>query len=120
MPHILNWVYIGALGGRPPPSDAVVFKEFVCTFRRVLRIIVLHKSISLIDSLAEGNQTLFQNLCVHLGIHNTIKGADFSATIPANSGPDMNFNRMLGSWLVARFLTILAATKASVGLKLYR
>ena len=46
VPEVFNWVCIGTLGGRPPPVDVVVFKEFLGTTRRVFGIIILHKSMS--------------------------------------------------------------------------
>lgn len=83
---------IRALGGRPPPIDVVLFEEFVGMMRCVLRVVVLHKTMTLrVYTFNEWNQALCKNIGIQLNIHDPFENAYFSAAFPTYSGPNMNF-----------------------------
>ena len=116
-PQILDRVKVRTLCGRFPPVDAVLFKEGLCSFRGMLWVIILHKTMigQLLSN--ERYQSGFKDITEENSIHDAIKDANLCGTMSANPTPDMNFNWMLWFWLALHRLIDLPVAGTAVLLK---
>ena len=99
MPQILDWVEVRTFYGRFPPVDAVLFKEGLCSFRGMLWVIVLHKTMIVQLLSNERDQSGFKDITEENSIHDAIKDANLCGTMSTNPIPNINFNWMLRFWL---------------------
>lgn len=76
----------------------------------MLRVIVLHKSVVWKSFVDERDKHCLKNVAVQLSIHNAIKDADLRGPMAADSGPNVDFERVLGLGLPFCRFTNLSVT----------
>ena len=117
VPLILDRVEVRTFRRRFPPVDAVLFKGGLCSFRGMLWVIVLHKTMIGQFLSNEQDQSGFKDITEESSIHDAIKDANLCGTMSANPTPNMNFNWMLRFWLALHRLVDLPVAGAAVFLK---
>ena len=80
----------------------------------MLGVIVLHESVVWKGFINKRDKCCLKNVAVQLSIHNSIKYADLCGPVSADSGPDVDFKRVLGLGLPFCRFTNLSVTSASV------
>ena len=62
----------------------------------MLGVIVLHESVVWKGFVNKRDKRCLKNVALQLSIHNAIKYADLCGPVSADSGPDVDFKRVLG------------------------
>lgn len=80
----------------------------------MLGVIVLHESVVWKGFVNKRAKRCLKNVAVQFGIHNAIKYADPCGSVSADSGPDVDFERVLGLGFPFCRFTNLSITSAAV------
>lgn len=83
----------------------------------MLGVIVLHESVPWKGFVYKRDKRCLKNVAVQLCIHDAIKDEDLSGPVSADSGPDVDFERVFGLGLLFCRFTNLSVTSAPVLLK---
>ena len=97
-----------------PPVNPVLVQKGLSSSRGMFRIVILHKSVVWQGLVYERNKRRLEDVTIKLCIHDAIEDTYFRRTVPADSCPDVNFKRVLGSRLSFRWLINLSITCSPV------
>ena len=80
----------------------------------MLGVVVLHESVVWKGFVDKRDKRCLKNVTVQLSIHNAIEDADLRGPVSADSGPDVDFERVLGLGLPFCRFTNLSVTSPPV------
>ena len=83
----------------------------------MLGIVVLHEAVVWQFFTDEGEKSILQNAAVKTGFHYPFEDADFGSTVPADTSPNVNFERVVWFRLSLRGFTNLPVARAAELLK---
>ena len=117
VPQVFDRIEVGAFWRSPPPVYAVFFKEGLRNSRGMFWIVILHEAVLWKLLSEKGNQRGSKYVAVEVGFHNPLEDADFRCSMPADTGPNVDFKWVLRLWLSLSWLTNLPVARAAELLK---